>query len=296
VSSIESVFGNKNAHTRPVHITSVKGNIGHAEAASGAAGLAKILLMLREGKIPAQAGLVNFNPRLSANMSPNMKITTEGVLWQSDAERPRIAMLNNFGAAGSNVAMLIQEFAPASGQNPIPRSAYAFSISAHSASALKHLCDSYIEMLKATSRPKAVWDICHTATARRRVYDFTISFVCTDIEDLLAKLQNPPHPRQMAPSKPLVLVFSGQGGVYLGMGEELLETSPVFRDSVLLCERLLENMGFPSIKGILDGSDSLKLDEKSTVLSQTACFVVQYSLAKLWLSWGVEPRIILGHR
>jgi acyl transferase domain-containing protein len=209
--------------------------------------------MLGECKIPAQAGLVNFNPRLSAHMSPNMKITTEGVLWQSDAERPRIAMLNNFGAAGSNVAMLVQEFAPRSGQNPIPRSAYPFSISAHSTRALKHLRDSYIEMLKAASPAKTVWDVCHTATARRRVYDFTISFVCKDIEDLLGQLQNSPHPRQKAPSKPLVFVFSGQGGVYLEMGKELLETSPVFRDSVLLCERLLESMGFPSINGVLYG-------------------------------------------
>jgi len=49
----------------PLVVSSIKGNIGHCESASGAAGLAKLLLMLHEKKIPVQVGFKDVNPRFA---------------------------------------------------------------------------------------------------------------------------------------------------------------------------------------------------------------------------------------
>ena len=55
---------NRTAHNS-LFVTSIKANIGHLEAASGAAGLAKLLLMLRHRSIPRQILLENLNPKIA---------------------------------------------------------------------------------------------------------------------------------------------------------------------------------------------------------------------------------------
>lgn len=295
MSSIQEVFGKDSALGSPIHMTSIKGNIGHAEAASGSAALAKILMMLNKGTIPPQTSLVNLNPRLLPFKSENMKITTEGAPWKPKRGKPRLALLNNFGAAGSNVAMVIEEFAAKKVENLTRRSAYPFSISARTAKAVQQLSSRYLEMENKVV-DSSVQDICYTATARRQKYDHRISLVCTDVDDLSQQLREAVPVAPTSASKPLVLVFSGQGGSYVGMGQELLKTSPVFRDSVNHCERLIEKMGFPSVIGMIDGTYNFQEGQVSTYISQVACFVVQYSLAKMWLSWNVTPRLVLGHR
>jgi acyl transferase domain-containing protein len=118
--------------------------------------------------------------------------------------------------------------------------------------------------------------------------------------------------------KRVAFVFSGQGVQYLGMGGQLYWTNEVFRRHVHECQRILEGFGFKAmIKWISGGPSSpgppspgqnspragetfsgKELnDVVETLLEyQTAVFTVGYSLAKLWISWGVEPSVVIGHR
>jgi acyl transferase domain-containing protein len=85
----------------PLHITSVKANIGHLEAASGAAGLAKLLLMLKHRAIPRQISLKRLNPLIAPLDADGAVIDTERAEWRPSGEGlTRMALLNNFGAAG----------------------------------------------------------------------------------------------------------------------------------------------------------------------------------------------------
>ncbi|KAL4915855.1 hypothetical protein BDW62DRAFT_203307 [Aspergillus aurantiobrunneus] len=292
ISSIQSVFHQSARHRRnPLFVTSIKGNIGHAEAASGAASLAKVLLMLKNGKVPPQTGLQKINPRLGDALSTsNMRITTEGAAWEAPGDaQPRRAMINNFGAAGSNVAMIVEE-APVRESRAVERSAYPFVVSARTVKALDELVREYRRCIAPGSGLKLA-DICYTATARRRRYEHMVRVSCCSVDELLDKLTEPVVSR--GPSKrPLIMVFSGQGGAYPAMGRELLETSPFYQACVYRCERLLGEMGFPSIRGLLTGDVK---ETSDTYLSQTASFVLQYALACLWKSWGVEPDAIIGH-
>ena len=67
VEALRAVFGGDVGRAKGdlLHLTSVKANIGHAEAASGAASLAKLVLMMRHGTIPKTISLKKLNPSIA---------------------------------------------------------------------------------------------------------------------------------------------------------------------------------------------------------------------------------------
>lgn len=293
-----------------MYLTSIKGNIGHAEAASGSAGLAKLLLMLQHSKIPPQVGLQTINPKLRHLASRNIHIPTHPHGWNGTRHRPRRALLNNFGAAGSNAALLLEEFIPSSrpkDSSNTERAMYNFVLSAKNATALDVLVTSYQNMLSGGTA-LTVRDLCYTTTARRQLLDYRVSFTCENIEGLAKQLESY-RPFDCSPSSlyqrkksPVIFVFSGQGSVYKGMGKQLLSTAPVFRESIKECDEILRqiDLGQNGLKGLsvrqfLDGSCHLKDGRDELVLSQVACFAMEYALASLWLSWGVKPNAVIGH-
>ena len=258
--------------------------------------------MLREKKIPPQISLQNLNPRFAHMRTHNLEIVTKLQDWQTTDARLRRSLLNNFGAAGSNASLLLEEFRDVKVCNSPRRSAYLFRFSAHSTMSLKRLRKQYIDWLCKQDNVD-VRHICYTVTARRQVYEFNASVVCEDSQDLCVKLGQ----LENSGDGPLTLhrrtttiafVYSGQGASYFGMGKELLTTSPVFRNSVLECDRALKGMGFPSVLPVLEYSEreNAMSTEERTVAMQSSCFVLQYSLAQLWRSWNIIPQLVLGHR
>ncbi|CAG8892509.1 unnamed protein product [Penicillium egyptiacum] len=295
-SSIQRVFGITTA-SRPVFLTSVKANIGHAEAASGAAGLAKLLLMLQKKRIPAQVGLKYLNPKLTALASNNIRITTVGQDWPTGQDgEVRRALLNNFGAAGSNAALILEEYSSALAVKLPSRTAYNLIVSAKTEGALQVILHALREMLLSGSNIP-IRNLCYTLTARRQVYDYRVSLVCKSTSHLLEQLANPPGVTCCKSNlKPRVIfVFSGQGSFYVGMGKVLLSTSPVFQQTVQQCDLILQNLDYPEIMPIIRGTQVPRPGKEHLVLSQVACFVVEYALAYLWLSWDVQPELLIGH-
>ena len=297
------MFAKSRRNDNPLSVSSIKGNIGHCEAASGSAGLAKLLLMLRQGKIPVQASLKNLNPRLKPFLGDGITIPRETQRWKSIPSLPRRALLNNFGAAGSNVALLLEEYLEERSQrdNQPNRSSYLFTVSARTSGALKELLRRYQQYLKERGPELDIRDVCYTATARRQVHEHRVSFTCSSVDDLSEQLDKVrlDQPRVKQGSRPVIFVFSGQGASYFGMGRELIETSPVFKDTVKHCDKLVEGLGFPSILHLLESKDrntTIRSESERIISFQCACVIVEYALAKLWLSWNVLPDIVLGHR
>lgn len=228
--------------------------------------------------------------------SRSIRIATEIHDWLPSKQGVRRALLNNFGAAGSNAALILEEFRPVSCTRASTRTMYNLNISAKSEAALQEFVHSYREMLQNSSST-AIEDLCYTVTARRQVYNYRISLICRNAKELLEKLDHHPSPTQCRPGNktPVVFVFSGQGGFYSGMGKQLLSTSPLFLETIRHCDSILNDFGYPEVMPVLQGSKFSNGPQEGIVLSQIACFVIEYALASLWLSWNVRPEVLIGH-
>ena len=299
IASLETVFGKYHSESHPLMVSSIKGNIGHCEAASGAAGLAKALLMLRHDIMPKQASLTYLNPRITELQEGHLKIPQENQPWPATKYIPRRAMLNNFGAAGSNAALLLEEYQETQSveRDNISRSAYPFCISAKTQDALNE-CIKAHQKLFSRNEDLRLEDICYTATARRPLYDRRVAAPCSSIDELRAKL-NQLDVAKVAQTKvreTVIFIFSGQGSMYAGMGKELMHTSALFKEKILLCDNIVQSIRCPGILGYFDVNVTAPLDDLEDVIaSQCACVALEYSLGMLLMSWNIIPSYTLGH-
>ncbi|KAI5814556.1 beta-ketoacyl synthase [Pyronema omphalodes] len=298
VASLHEVFGTSRTPSNPLYIGSVKGNLGHCEAAAGSAGLAKLLLMLKHQTIPLQSSLKNLNPRITSMEGSSIIIPRDNQKWQNTQTIPRRALLNNFGAAGSNAALLLDEYPDQRGHMS-NKSSYLFAFSAKTEAALEKIGQNYVRYLELNSDKLSLSSLCYTSTARRRLFDHRIAIAASSKEDLLSKLRTAEaRPRASMKSQPVVFVFSGQGSQYIGMGKELIATEPFFRVLVHQCHDELVSLGFGGVLRILnaDLDDAIDIHSREGIEGfQCAVFVLEYALAKLWISWGVNPVAVIGH-
>ncbi|KAJ6614787.1 putative polyketide synthase [Mycena sp. CBHHK59/15] len=283
VESLRSVFAVNRAPNNPLHITSVKANIGHLEAASGAAGLAKLLLMLQRRTIPRQISFKTLNPLISPLEDDNTIIDKVDAPWMPSHEgMTRVALLNNFGAAGSNTALLLEEHMkpPASKSTPDDMS-FVFGFSAKTSTALEELRVKYVDWLRDP----------------RQLYNFRSSVSASSRQELIEKLGNAVVVQPSNEPAQVVFVFSGQGSQYIGMGRTLYETSAAFKGYIDECQAILTTGGFPGVTPIIlggaEGSGLTSLEEFEAY--QAAIFSLEYALAKLWISWGLTPAAVVGH-
>jgi len=98
---------------------------------------------------------------------------------------------------------------------------------------------------------------------------------------------------------PVTFMFTGQGAQYVQMAKGLYQGEPEFRAWVDYCaDRLVPLMGC-DIRGIVypESEEGHEAAEKlkQTAVTQPVLFTLEYALARLWMSWGVQPRAMIGH-
>ncbi|KAH9480833.1 Type I Iterative PKS [Psilocybe cubensis] len=298
------LLADNRAPDNPLYITSIKSNIGHLEAASGCASLAKILLMLRHEMIPRQIPLSALNPQITRLFSDKCILPTRNVPWMPPKRKtPRMAIVNNFGAAGSNTALLLQEYVPQESTRPDARvSSYVFGISAKDEDALEALRSKYLSWLQRPSTHDiSILDIAYTSTARRQLFSYRLATSAGSIEQLVQKLEKEliVHVPCNEVGPEVVFVFSGQGHKSNEMARSLYKTSAVFRRHIDECNSVLISNGFAPIVPVIVGSGDdqhlVPAVQREEVIP-TATFALQYALSKLWITWGIMPVAAVGHR
>lgn len=297
VRALASVFG-KRKIDNPLYVGCVKANIGHCAAAAGIAGLIKTILSVYHGKIPQNLHFSDPNPLVPWN-EITARIPSDNLDWPS-GNSIRRAGVSSFGVSGTN-AHVIVESAPSGEASGPSREWQMLPLSAKTKTALKTMAEnlaSWIDRNPAT--PLA--DIAFTLQTGRKHASFRSYFVCKNHSDTRNTLDLFSHtnvnlqPFSGQPSK-IIFVFPGQGTQYSGMGSSLYKTEPFFRGVFDKCADAFKKYIDEDLRSIVfENITECNIDKlKNTLYAQPAIFSVEYSLACLWLSWGVRPAALIGH-
>jgi acyl transferase domain-containing protein len=301
---LAAVFGADRAPDRPLVIGSLKTNVGHLEAAAGIAGLIKAVLALQHDTIPAHLHFREMNPHIDWGQLP-VEIPVSARPRPRGAKR-RVAGVSSFGFSGTNAHVVLEE-APAlevegtAHANVTPASmtqtdatprTHVLALSARTPAALDQVIARYRDALERSDATLA--DICHTANVRRTHLPERAAFLASTREAMRDALAAPPIARGTAEGTPSVaFVFPGQGAQWPGMGRELYDTEPVFRDALDACADILATRLERPLLDVLFDDDRTALDQ--TQYTQPAIFAIEWALAQLWKSWGIEPTVVFGH-
>ncbi|MEV6619209.1 type I polyketide synthase, partial [Streptomyces sp. NPDC051051] len=234
-----ATYGQDRDADHPLLIGSLKSNIGHTQAASGIAGVIKMVESLRHDIVPKSLHADELTPHVDWS-SGTLRLLTEAVEWPAH-DRPRRVGVSSFGGSGTN-AHIILEQAPATQEseaptNERPNAVVPWLLSARSEAALREQAQRLVERVQSADLGAA--DVAHTLATGRAALEERAVVVGTDRDALLNALRALARDEQpvgtargltTSPGESVdpVFVFPGQGAQWAGMAVELLDSSPVF--------------------------------------------------------------------
>ncbi|HEX7241633.1 MAG TPA: amino acid adenylation domain-containing protein, partial [Longimicrobiaceae bacterium] len=286
-------------------------------------GLIKAALALEHGEIPPSPYFRAPNPAIDLDGSP-FYIPAEPRPWARSGA-PRRAGVSSFGIGGTNAHVVLEEAPQAKPSGP-SRPWQLLVLSARTPGALEAATARLAEHLCGHPEQKFA-DVAHTLRAGRRRFAHRRVLVCRGREEAAAALEARDARRvlegtQERDERPVVFLFPGVGDHYEQMARGLYEAEPVFRREVDRCAEILHaHTGMDVLEALFPGDPApeqtpggaapdagasidlrgmLGRDAAGGPLGRTdaahpATFVVEYALARLWMSWGVRPEAMIGH-
>ncbi len=315
VTALGQVFSSGHSQAEPLLIGSVKANIGHLESAAGISGIIKVILALKQQAIPPHRGLHSPNPRIDwAHLS--IEAPTRLTDWPQRSQA-QLAGVSSFGASGTNAHVLLAaapEPDESVNDDTVPRPLHLLTLSAKSAAALQDLQGSFHTFL-TTHRDLSLKDLCYSSHVGRGHFAHRLGILASSIDNLMAELAKPTVGDNLTSSRgevhdspTIAFLFTGQGSQYIGMGKELYETQPIFRQALDQCAELVKpylpdpllevvfaTRNLEDQENLGESFEPLEFKLNETQYTQPALFALEYSLAQMWISWGIQPQVMMGH-
>ncbi|MEM9455613.1 MAG: SDR family NAD(P)-dependent oxidoreductase [Myxococcota bacterium] len=302
IDALRAVVGSPRTSGRSCVLGAIKTNLGHLEAAAGIAGFIKTVLVLEREAIPKNLHFEALNPMISLE-GTCFEIPTSTRPWPRQPG-PRFAGVSSFGMSGTNAHVVLEEAPRTSEPRPSTspeRAEHLLVLSARTEHALRALAIRYADHLERTDDSLA--EICHAAATGRTHFEHRLALVAPHTEHASRALRSwvtgdagaGRVVQARASRRPKVaFLFTGQGSQYPGMGVELLEAEPVYRDAMQRCAEILDPLlPDPLVQVLRRPERSSQLHR--TQFTQPILVALEWSLAQLWKSWGVEPDVVMGH-
>jgi acyl transferase domain-containing protein/acyl carrier protein len=313
VEALAEVYGRPDG--TPVYLGSSKTNIGHLEAASGIAGLIKVVLSLGRDTIPPNVHFEQLNPHLSFE-GTTFAVPTALTPWPTPDGR-RVAGVSSFGFSGTNAHLIVEQAPPRTPAEPDARRPLSvLTLSAKSERSLVELARRYRDRLAAGGTAAGgvpgsagdgaavaeAADLCFSANTGRSHLRHRLAAVGATRADLASLLgdfvDGLPGDEPVfgeATGGDVVFLFTGQGPQRVGMARRLYQTQPTFRRVLEECDEITRPLLATPLLSVLYPEDESSTLVYDMTYAHPALFAIQYSLAALWRSWGVEPVAVLGH-
>ncbi|MEK8021436.1 MAG: beta-ketoacyl synthase N-terminal-like domain-containing protein, partial [Candidatus Parabeggiatoa sp.] len=304
IAALTQAFRTKTDKKGYCAISCVKTNIGHLDAASGVSGLIKAVLALKHQLIPPLLHFKTPNPKLDLPNSP-FYINTELSEWKT-VGLPRRAGVSSFGIGGTNAHVILEEAPyPKSKTQKSNRPGQLLLLSARTDTAIETASTQLVAHLKQHPDLNLA-DVAYTYQVGRTALSQRRMLVCETLEDAIKALETRDAKRVLtqtvksdkAPA--VVFMFSGQGAQYVNMGLELYQIEPVFREQIDQCAEFLKPHLGLDLRTVLYPNQEQQTELatqklKQTAITQPALFVIEYALAQLWKTWGLQPKAMIGH-
>ncbi|KAJ5761815.1 Acyl transferase/acyl hydrolase/lysophospholipase [Penicillium nucicola] len=301
ILDVYAPLSRRRSKDQPLYIGAVKANVGHGESVAGTTALIKVLLMLQKSAIAPHIGIkTEINPRFPQDFDKrNLHIPLEMTSWPQVSGKKRLVAVNNFGAAGGNTTMVLEEAPVRDITEADPRQTHIITVSAKVKASLARNIERLIAHLDVHPDINLA-DLSYTTTARRHHHTYRVAISTSNVPHLKKQLGvilnkvDSIKPIRKSGHPPIAFSFTGQGASYKSMNLELYRDVPTFRDCIQQLDSVAQGQGFPSFIPVLDGSYP-KDHAHSAVITQLALVCTEIALAKYWASLGVKPDVIIGH-
>ncbi|WP_344138142.1 type I polyketide synthase, partial [Saccharopolyspora halophila] len=202
---------------RPLWLGAVKSNIGHAQAASGAAGVLKMVMAMRHGELPRTLHVDAPSSHVDW-AAGDVELLTERMDWP-ETRRPRRAGISSFGASGTNAHVIIEQYL----QHPeddtaaaVPVTALPIPLSGRTSAALREQARRLAGQVRSGEHGLA--DVAYSAATTRAAFEHRAAVLAGDRDELIAGLTalaeergTPRVLRGTATRGRTAFLFSGQG-------------------------------------------------------------------------------------
>ncbi|MEU4312485.1 type I polyketide synthase [Nocardia sp. NPDC024068] len=295
----------------PLRIGSLKSNIGHSVAASGVAGVIKMVQALRHGMLPKTLHVDELSPQVDWSAGA-VRVLTESEPWPAEDGRKRRAGVSSFGISGTNAHVVLEE-APAESPTAPGRTrrdetdaavrvaAVPLLVSAKSEAGLRAQADRLRQWLADAPETDDLWRVAFSLVESRAQLDWRGAVIGHGRDELLkglGELASGASAGRVTPGKArtgrTAFLFTGQGAQRAGMGAGLYRDFPVFAAALdEVCDRFDPLLG-RSLRELMFDADRADLLGR-TEFTQPALFAFEVAMFRLVESFGIVPDVLAGH-
>jgi len=293
VEALNRAFGK--SQEKYCGLGSVKTNIGHLDAAAGVAGFIKTVLALKHRQIPPSLHFKNANPKIDFSGSP-FYVNTELRPWVN-AKYPLRAGVSSFGIGGTNAHVILEE-APEQEATSGSRPYQLLLFSGKTPSSLERNIENFLSYVSG-EKTLNLADAAYTLQTGRSGFSFRQAIVCANAVEnavqVLSGERKSPSPLGEKQPSPVVFMFSGQGSQYVNMFRDLYAGESFFRSVSDSCFDIVKGFCGRDLRSVVFNEGSLNESLDETGNTQPCLFIIEYSLSRLLMQWGISPDMMIGH-